>query len=103
VVTIAALNIGALDMAIGNLFGSNLFDILIVAIDDLFFVQGPLLSHVSRLHAVSALSAIVMTGVAIVGLLYRPRERLLRTVGWASLFLLFLYVLNSAILYLYVE
>jgi cation:H+ antiporter len=73
VVTIAAVRLGALDLAIGNLLGSNLFDILIVAVDDLFFRHGPILSQVAPVHAVSAFSAMMMTGVAIVGLLYRPR------------------------------
>lgn len=101
VVTIAALRLGAVDMAISNLLGSNLFNVLIVAVDDLFFVKGPLLSHVSTLHAVSALSAVMMSGVVIVGLLYRPQTRLYKTVGWASLFLFSLYLLNSFVLYLY--
>jgi len=100
-VTIAALRLGAFDMAISNLLGSNLFNVLIVAIDDLFFIKGPLLSHVSTLHAVSALSAIMMSGVVIVGLLYRPQTRLFKTVGWVSLFLFCIYLLNSFILYLY--
>ena len=103
VVTLAAFRIGAIDMAIGNLFGSNLFDIFIVAVDDLFFLDGPLLSHVSPLHAVTALSATMMSGIAIVGLLYRPRTRLFGTVGWASLFLLVVYLFNSLVLYLYGE
>jgi cation:H+ antiporter len=102
-VTIGALRIGALDLAIGNLFGSNLFDILIIAIDDLFYLPGPLLAHVSPTHAASALSAMMMTGVAVVGLLYRPKTRVFRTVGWASLFLFCLYLLNSYVLYLYAE
>jgi len=101
VVTIAALRLGALDMAISNLFGSNLFDILIVAIDDLFFVPGPILAYVSPVHAVTALSAIMMTGVTIIGLLYRPRARVLRLVGWTSLLLLSLYLLNTFVLYLH--
>jgi cation:H+ antiporter len=103
VVTMAALRIGALDMAIGNLFGSNLFDIAIVAVDDLFFLKGPILSHVSPLHAISAVSAIMMTGVAIIGLLYRPTTRLFKTVGWTSLFLLSLFLLNFYVLYIYGE
>ncbi len=36
VVSVAALRIGAADMAIANLFGSNMFNIFILAIDDLF-------------------------------------------------------------------
>lgn len=62
VVTVSALRMGALDMAIGNLFGSVLFNVLVLAIDDAIYVMGPLLAHVSPLHAVSAMSAMIMLG-----------------------------------------
>lgn len=100
-VSVAALRIGALDMAIGNLFGSNLFNIFILAIDDAAYLKGPLLSNVSPAHAVSALSAIMMTGVAIVGLLFRPKLRVFKTVGWVSIVLFVFYLLNAYILYLH--
>lgn len=103
VVTIAAVRIGALDMALANLFGSNLFDMGIIAIDDLLYLDGPLLAAVAPIHAVTAVSAMVMTGTAVIGLLYRPPGRVLRTVGWASLFLLFVYLGNSYALYLHGE
>jgi cation:H+ antiporter len=61
-VSIAAVRIGALDLAVGNVLGSNLFNMVILAIDDLAFVRGPVLAHVSPMHAVSAISAAVMTG-----------------------------------------
>jgi cation:H+ antiporter len=101
VVTIAAVRSGALSMAIGNLFGSNLFNILILAIDDLVYRQGPLLAHGSAAHAVSAISGVTMTGVALVGMLYRPRVRLFKLVGWVSLALFSLYLLNAYVLYLF--
>lgn len=100
-VSIAAVRLGALDMALGNLFGSNLFNIAILGIDDLFYLPGPLLSGVSQAHAVSAISAIMMSGIAIVGLFYRPKKRLFKTVGWASLFLLSVYMFNIYAFYLY--
>jgi len=103
VVTIAAVRIGALDMALANLFGSNLFDMLVIAIDDLLYRDGPLLSAVTPIHAVTAMSAMLMTGTAIIGLLYRPPGRVLRTVGWASLFLVVVYLGNSYALYLHGE
>lgn len=103
IITIAAVRLGALDMAIGNLLGSNMFDILIIAMDDVFFMRGPILSHVSPLHAATAMSAMVMTGIAIIGLLYRPATRLLKTVGWVSLFLFSVFLLNSYVLYLHAE
>ena len=46
-VTLAAIRIGALDMAVANLVGSNLFNTAIIAIEDLFYFPGPLLAAVS--------------------------------------------------------
>ncbi len=99
-VTIGALRVGAIDMAIGNVLGSNLFDIAILAIDDMLFFKGPLFSHVAPANAVTAFSAMMMTGVAIIGLLYRPQTRIFRTVGWASLFLFSIYLLNTYVIFM---
>ena len=44
----------------------------------------------------------MMAEVAIIGLLYRPKTRVLRTVGWGSLFL-FCILLNTLAIYLYAE
>ncbi|MCI4678038.1 hypothetical protein K9U39_17255 [Rhodoblastus acidophilus] len=57
VVTVSAVRIGALDMAIGNLLGSNLFNMAGVALSDLLYLKGPILAHVSPIHAVSACRA----------------------------------------------
>jgi cation:H+ antiporter len=101
VVTIAALRMGAIDLAIGNLFGSNLFNIAVLAIDDMFYVPGPLFADVSISHAASAFSAMMMSGLAVVGLVLRPVSRVFRTVSWISLMLLVIYLLNALFLYLY--
>ena len=100
-VTLSALRLGALDMAIGNLLGSNLFNVTIVAVDDFFYRPGVLLSDVSLVHAVTASSAIVMTGLALVGLFFRPRGRMLRAVGAVSLGLAAVYLLNAYVVFLH--
>lgn len=102
-VTVAALRMGSLDLAIGNLFGSILFNLVILAIDDLFFLDGPLFSNVDMMHAVSALTGVMMTGVAVVGLLYRPTTRLFKSVGWVSLALFSLYMLNAYVIFIYAQ
>ncbi len=51
VVTVSALRLGAADMAIAGLLGSNLFDILILAVDDIAYRKGPLLHAASPAHA----------------------------------------------------
>ena len=98
-VTIAALRIGALDMAIADLLGSNLFDIIILAVDDLFYSKGSLLAHVDASHALTAFTAVMMSALAAVGLIFRPQGRAVLGLTWVSLGLLILYVLNSWILF----
>ena len=100
VVTITALRIRAVDMAIGNLLGSNLFDILILAVDDLAYRPGPLLRAVSPAHAITAFAAAIMSGIFIVALLFQPQTRLRGTIGWVSLSLLVVYLFSSYAVYL---
>jgi cation:H+ antiporter len=88
-------------MAIGNLLGSNLFNIAILAIDDVFYTPGPLLAGVSNAHTASAFSAMMMSGLAIVGLMLRPTSRIFRAVSWVSLLLIAVYLLNVLLLYLH--
>lgn len=99
VVTLSALRIGAIDMAIGNLFGSNLFNILVLAIDDLVYFPGPIFAAVSPGHMLSVLAAMAMTGAVIVALYYRPRARVLFIGGWVSWFLIVMFALNTWLMY----
>lgn len=99
VVTIAAMRIGALDMAVGNLLGSNLFNMLVLAIDDVAFLDGPLLARISPTHAGSALSAIVMSAVVIAALQSRPRRKIGHLPSLPSVALIAIYVFNAWILF----
>jgi cation:H+ antiporter len=98
VVSLAAVKMGAVDLAIGNLFGSNIFNILILAVDDILYVKGPLLSFVNQNHAISALSAIMMTAIAIIGLTYRTEKKPV-LLAWDSTAIVAVYMLNLALLY----
>jgi len=98
-VTLSALRLGAIDMAIANLLGSNLFNIVILAIDDIAFVRGPLLAAVSPSHALTALTAVMMSGLVSVGLIFRPRGRVMLGLTWISLGLFALYILNAWIIF----
>lgn len=88
VVTLSALRLRAVDMAIGSLLGSKLFDILILAIDDLAYRKGPLLHAASPSHAITAFAVTIMSGIFIVAMLYKPETRLRGVIGWVSLSLL---------------
>jgi cation:H+ antiporter len=99
-VTLSALRLRALDMAIGNLLGSNLFNVTILAIDDLFYTAGPLLADASPVHAGTAVAAVIMSGLVVIGLVMRPQGRVLRVLSWVSVGLLATYVVNAALVFL---
>ena len=99
VVSLSALKIDAVDLAIGNLFGSNIFNIFILAIDDIFFLKGPILAHVDIGHVISAISAVSMTAIAIIGLTYRASKKRL-FIAWDSLCIVVVYIVNIMSLYM---
>jgi cation:H+ antiporter len=75
VASLAAVRLGAVDLAIGNAFGSNAFNmILFVPLDAAF--PGSLFEAVSPAHAVTAFAVIVATAIAVLGQLYHAERRL---------------------------
>lgn len=91
VVTIAAARLGALDMAAGNLLGSNVINIAILGFDDLLYTKGPILRDLAADHLIGVLGAITMTATAIIGLTYRAQRKRFR-MAWDSLAMVAVYV-----------
>ncbi len=102
VVSISALKIGAIDMAIGNLFGSNLFNMNILAIDDLLYTKGPILYDVSVNHLISGFAAIAMTAIAIVGFTFRSEKHAFMSVSWDAIAILLVYLINIYMLFIFI-
>jgi cation:H+ antiporter len=98
VVSISALRIGAVDMVLGNLFGSNLFNITILAVDDILYTKGPLIGSVAQSHMITANAAMIMTAIAVIGLIYKTSKKLY-FLAWDSLGILLVYVLAISLLY----
>jgi cation:H+ antiporter len=71
VVSLAAVRLGALDLGIGNVLGSNMFNLLILGLDDVFYRQGPLLAVVDTAHSVAILAVVTMYALFLIGLTYR--------------------------------
>ena len=98
VTTTTAVRMGRLDMAMGNIFGANMYNMFILAVVDIFYLPGSILHAVSTKNLWTIAMAIVMTSIAITGLLNRPR----RSVGWISLYSIFIlagYLLAVAVLF----
>ena len=71
VVSLAAVRIGALDLGIGNVLGSNLFNLLILGLDDVFYRHGPLMADAGSSHSISVVAVVIMNGLFLIGLTYK--------------------------------
>lgn len=98
VVSIAAMRIGAVDMAVSNLLGSNLFNMVILAVCDLLY-PGSLLAAVSPSAVMAGLTSIVMTGIVIVSLMYRTQSDSTARIGGEAASLASVYLIGSYFLF----
>jgi cation:H+ antiporter len=85
--TIAAVRLGALDLAVGNIFGSNAFNMCVLFAMDLAD-RGPLLAHVSHQHVLTAQFAIMAVSFGILGILIRRGGRIGTLRIWSLLIVL---------------
>ncbi|MBL7157959.1 MAG: hypothetical protein ISS91_00390 [Candidatus Omnitrophica bacterium] len=81
-VSIAALLIGAREIAIANMFGSNLFNMAILFIDDALYREAPLFRAVSSEHILTACIVMVMTTIVIIAMAIKPKVKPIPSQGW---------------------
>ncbi len=75
VVSVAAIRMGTIDLAIGNIFGSNIFNIGILALDDILYTKGPLLMASSPNHIIPVLGTIIITAIGITGIVFKTERK----------------------------
>jgi cation:H+ antiporter len=97
VVSAAAARIGAVDMAAANLFGSNLFNVAVLGLDDALYFRGPLFADVDPGHLITLGGAVVMTGIAIVGLTVRAARKRFR-LSWDAMAVVAVYAISLSLL-----
>jgi cation:H+ antiporter len=76
VAVVAAARIGAYDMAVGNLFGSNVFNMFALGVADLFYTPGRFLGDIDPTFALVAMLGLLLTNLALIGNLARVERRL---------------------------
>ena len=100
VTSLAAVRMGAYDLAVGNLFGSNAVNMVMFLPLDLAHQRQPFLASVSSVHILSALVAIVLMGIGLATIVYRSKSRLARLEP-ASALMLLVYFVGLGLVYLY--
>jgi len=98
-VSIAAIKMNMITISVANILGSNIFNIFILAIDDIFYMKGSLFADMSDLNMTGAFSAVLMSSVVIIGLIYRAEKKPIR-LAFESIALIVIYIVTMSILYL---
>ncbi len=102
VTSIAAARMGAYEMAAGNLFGSNTFNVFTLGITDFFYTDGRFLKAVSSDMLLAGIIALLLTHVALLGNLFRnvvPREDRWLVVEIDSLLIALGYIVGMILIY----
>jgi cation:H+ antiporter len=98
--SLAAIRLGAIDLAIGNVLGSNLFNILLFFVYDLADGRANFWASLTNANAFAALMAMMMTGVVIISLMYRTSPKTPYRISWDGFVLAGMYLGSIALLYL---
>ena len=98
VTAVAAVRIGAVNLAVGDVVGGNAFEVLFLAAADFAYLEGSIYAEVTPRNVFTAMTVIMMTGVLILGMLHRERYGP-ANIGWESASILGLYAMSAVVLF----
>ena len=98
VTSVAAVQRGALVMAVGGIIGGNTFDITIVSLADVAYREGSIYHAVSEQQVFFIALTLVLNGLLLMGLLRREQEGI-ANIGFESALMLLLYVSSFLLLF----
>lgn len=74
-VSIAAIRLGAKELAVANMVGSNLFNVTIISFNDVLYRKAPIFSVLSQQHIFTAFIVLLMSVAVISGLILQPKKK----------------------------
>ena len=98
--SIAAIRLGAIDLAIGNVLGSNLFNVTLLSVYDLADGRANFWASLNNSNGFAAVMTMMMTGVVIISLMYRASPRTPYRFSWDGIALIAMYIGSIFALYL---
>jgi cation:H+ antiporter len=96
VTTIAAIRYGALTLAVSNIFGTNCFNMLVVAAADAVYPHGSIYHDMAPIQMTWGLVSILMTAILLLGMVRRETYGIGR-IGFESVLILAVYVVTIGI------
>lgn len=97
VTTIAAIRIGALNLAVSNIFGTNCFNMLVVAAADAGYSGGSIYHAMAPVQMTWGLVSILMTAILLLGMMRRQTYGIGR-IGFESALILGIYAIALGVI-----
>ncbi len=97
VISAMAVRQGSVDMAVGNVLGSNVFNIFVLAINDMVYTKGPILENISPDLLVPAVGTILITTIGIIGLVFKSKLKWMMAID--TFFILLVYLLMMKVMF----
>lgn len=97
VASLTAVRIGAHDLAVGNLFGSNAFNMVALLAADLAYAPGPILAAVAAAQVVAGIGAVLLMAIAVAAVVHGTETRIRRLEPDAMVLLLTYVLLLGAV------
>jgi cation:H+ antiporter len=98
-VSVAAVRMNSSDLAVGNILGSNIFNVFILFLDDIFYTKGHLLKDASDFNLISVFSAIIMSAIVIISITFNSQAKKKYLLNWDTLLIALVYLLSITLLY----
>ncbi len=99
VISFTSARMGAFDMLLGNITGSNLFNVAIVFFIDIFYVKHQLFGAVSPINVTVGIIALLMNFILFFAVVRRSRYKILNIISINALLLFVLYIVNLIVIY----
>ncbi|MCP4217686.1 MAG: hypothetical protein GY765_23790 [bacterium] len=99
VVSFSTARMGAFDMLMGNITGSNLFNVAILFFIDVFYIKNQLFGSISETNVSIGLIALLMNFIVFFAVVRGAQQKFLKRFSSSALVIVLLYILNLVIVY----
>lgn len=96
--TYASMKLGRYEMALGDIFGTNMWNVVVLVLADFLYLDGSIFGTVGAFEQVAVLLTIVLTCLMLLGLIERKDKTWFR-MGYDSLAVIATYLAGLVLLY----
>ncbi|MFZ4450437.1 sodium:calcium antiporter [Salibacterium aidingense] len=100
VAVLVALQLQNHNLALGSILGSNLFNMILLAVSDIAYFSGPIIAASSPVHQITAGAVSLLAAIVLLSVL-RGRKKVFHLYPWPSALLIVLYFITSYFIFIF--